>query len=212
MTNKITIVGLGAGDLDQLPVGIYRLLKQNQSVFLRTKEHPAVRALEEEGFSYQSFDGVYESFDSFDDVYESITKQLLEQAKNGNVLYAVPGHPLVAERTVQLLLQNEEGIEIDVKGGQSFLDPIFTSLKIDPIEGFQLLDGTALHRDELRLQQHILIGQVYDQFVASDVKLTLMEQLPDEYEVYIVTAAGSSDEHIKKSNCMSLIMEWSSII
>lgn len=120
MTNKITIVGLGAGDLDQLPVGIYRLLKQNQSVFLRTKEHPAVRALEEEGFSYQSFDGVYESFDSFDDVYESITKQLLEQAKNGNVLYAVPGHPLVAERTVQLLLQNEEGIEIDVKGGQSF--------------------------------------------------------------------------------------------
>lgn len=198
MTNKITIVGLGAGDLDQLPVGIYRLLKQNQSVFLRTKEHPAVRALEEEGFSYQSFDGVYESFDSFDDVYESITKQLLEQAKNSNVLYAVPGHPLVAERTVQLLLQNEEGIEIDVKGGQSFLDPIFTSLKIDPIEGFQLLDGTALHRDELRLQQHILIGQVYDQFVASDVKLTLMEQLPDEYEVYIVTAAGSSDEHIKK--------------
>jgi tetrapyrrole methylase family protein/MazG family protein len=39
---------------------------------------------------------------------------------------------------------------------------------------------------------------VYDAFVASDVKLTLMEILPDDYEVYIVTAAGTSFEQVKK--------------
>ena len=34
-------------------------------------------------------------------------------------------------------------IELVIEGGQSFLDPIFGALKIDPIEGFQLLDVLA---------------------------------------------------------------------
>lgn len=78
------------------------------------------------------------------------------------------------------------------------MDAIFAALKIDPVEGFQLLDGTALFASQLQLEQHMFISQVYDQFVASEVKLTLMEKLPDDYEVYIVTAAGSSQESIEK--------------
>ena len=71
-------------------------------------------------------------------------------------------------------------------------------MKIDPIEGFQLLDGTSLNAAQLQIDQHMIISQVYDQFVASEVKLTLMEKLPDDYEVYIVTAAGSRQEIIEK--------------
>ncbi|TYR78305.1 nucleoside triphosphate pyrophosphohydrolase [Priestia megaterium] len=198
MSNKLTIIGLGAGDLDQLPLGVYRLLQQSEHVWLRTKEHPVIELLEEEGMNYTSFDQVYESNESFEDVYKKISNELIDKAQTGDVIYAVPGHPLVAERTVQLLLEKKtENMIIEIKGGQSFLDPIFTALKIDPIEGFQLLDGTALQRDDIQLNQHVLIGQVYDQFVASDVKLTLMEHLPAEYEIYIVTAAGSADEHIR---------------
>ena len=39
---KIIVVGLGAGDLDQLPLGVYKLLKSGTPVYLRTKEHPVV--------------------------------------------------------------------------------------------------------------------------------------------------------------------------
>ncbi len=70
--------------------------------------------------------------------------------------------------------------------------------KIDPIEGFQLLDGTSLQRDEIQIRQHVIIGQVYDAFVASEVKLTLMEKYPDDYEVFLVTAAGSKEEKVRK--------------
>ena len=65
-------------------------------------------------------------------------------------MYAVPGHPLVAEQTVQLLIEAEKQgkAKIRIEGGQSFLDPIFAALRIDPIEGFQLLDGTSLKRDD----------------------------------------------------------------
>ncbi len=198
---KIRILGLGAGDLDQLPLGVYRALKKAEPLFLRTKEHPVVNELEKEGLVFTSFDSVYEKHDQFQAVYEEICYSLLDEAlSKGDITYAVPGHPLVAEQTVQLLLEKapERGVDIEVGGGQSFLDSLFQALKIDPIDGFQLLDGTSLKKDEMEVKQHLIIGQVYDQFVASEVKLTLMDILPYDYEIYIVTAAGSQSERIQK--------------
>ncbi|MGE8207410.1 nucleoside triphosphate pyrophosphohydrolase [Heyndrickxia sp. NPDC080065] len=200
MNGSITIVGLGAGDLDQLPLGVYKTLKNTTDLYLRTKEHPIVQEFEKEEITFASFDDVYEKNDQFEDIYKEITNLLLDAAKAKEIVYAVPGHPLVAERTVQLLLEEgpRKNIGIKIGGGQSFIDALFTAVKADPIEGFQLLDGTALQKDDLRLNQHLIIGQVYDALVASDVKLTLMEKYPDEYEVIIVTAAGSAEESLKK--------------
>jgi tetrapyrrole methylase family protein / MazG family protein len=199
VVKKIEILGLGAGDIEQLPYGIYKKLMESNHVFLRTKEHPVIDELEKEGLQYSSFDEIYEKHDQFEAVYQEITRILLDEAKNNIITYAVPGHPLVAERTVQLLLERgpKEGVEVVVGGGQSFLDALFQALKIDPIDGFQLLDGTSLNAADLQQNQHIFISQVYDQYVASEVKLTLMERYPDDYEVSIVTAAGSKQEQIE---------------
>ncbi|MBO1582646.1 nucleoside triphosphate pyrophosphohydrolase [Bacillus sp. XF8] len=200
MSGVITILGLGAGELDQLTMGVYRKIKEVDHMYVRTKEHPVIEELEKEGVKYTAFDDVYEAHDTFEIVYETIANTLIEKAQGTDVIYAVPGHPLVAERTVQLLLQKgkEKQVEVHIEGGQSFLDPMFASLKIDPIEGFQLIDATSFKRGQLELRQHLIFCQVYDAFVASEVKLTLMEMLPDEYEVYIVTAAGTSFEQVKK--------------
>ncbi|MBS4175765.1 nucleoside triphosphate pyrophosphohydrolase [Bacillus sp. FJAT-49736] len=200
MSNCITIIGLGAGDLDQLPLGVYKLLKNASTVFLRTKEHPVVKDLEAEGLNFISFDDIYEQYDRFEEVYEEIVNRLFIAAKQKDIIYAVPGHPLVAERTVQLLLEEsgQHGLQVHIAGGQSFIDPLFTAVKADPIEGFQLLDGTDLKRDDIQTNQHLIIGQVYDAFVASNVKLTLMEKYPDDYSIMIVTAAGTTEERIEQ--------------
>lgn len=200
MANKITIVGIGAGDLEQLPYGIYKFLKQHTVIYVRTKEHPVVQQLEEENIKFISFDDIYEKHSDFESVYEEIVTILLEQAKTDDVTYAVPGHPMVAEKTVQLLLERgpKQGIDILVKGGQSFLDDLFAAVKIDPIEGMQILDATTIHRDDIQIDQHVIIVQVYDQWIASQVKLTLMEKYPDDYEVVIVQGAGSTTEHLRK--------------
>jgi len=198
----ITIVGLGAGDLEQLSLGVYRLLKDANHVFLRTKEHPVFKALtsdldaEVRFQKYTSFDLLYEAFETFEEVYESIVGILLKAHERGDIIYAVPGHPMVAERVVQLLL--DSNAEVQIKGGQSFLDHMFTSLKIDPIEGFQLLDATDFKPEDLSLQQHIIFCQVYNADMASNIKLPLLETLPHDYEVFIITAAGSEQETIKK--------------
>jgi tetrapyrrole methylase family protein/MazG family protein len=198
--NTIYILGLGAGDIDQLPLGVYRKLKTASPLFLRTKEHPVVAVLEDEGVSFTSFDSIYEKHEQFEDVYKEMVAILLEQVKKSDIFYAVPGHPLVAEKTVQLLLEAERRKEcrVVIEGGQSFLDALFATLKIDPIEGFQLIDATSFQGNEWQLTKHTIFCQVYDSFIASEVKLTLMEQLPDDYPVYVVTAAGSKEEQVTK--------------
>ena len=197
--HQITVIGLGAADFDQMQLGVYKKIKSVSHLYVRTEDHPVLNDLKQEGVSIESFDNVYEKHDTFAPVYREIADSLIEKSKTAPVVYAVPGHPLVAEQTVQYLVEAERAgdIELVIEGGQSFLDPIFAALRIDPIDGFQLVDGTSLSIDELNMRQHILIGQVYDEFSASEVKLTLMEKYRDDYPVTIVTAAGSTQENIR---------------
>ncbi|MDN5707960.1 MAG: nucleoside triphosphate pyrophosphohydrolase [Planococcus sp. (in: firmicutes)] len=197
--HTIHILGLGAGDLLQLPLGVYRTLKEADPLYLRTADHPVVTELKTEGLRYESFDAIYEKHDDFAPVYKEIAETLIALAENASVYYAVPGHPLVAEQTVQFLIEAEKQgrCELSIAGGQSFLDAIFGALRIDPIEGFQLVDGIGLDSDRLNMTEHILIAQVYDQFSASEVKLSLMEKYPEDYPVTIVTAAGATSERLR---------------
>ena len=200
MNHQITIIGLGAGELDQMPLGIYKLLKNTDLIYARTIEHPVLKELINEGLKVESFDAIYEAHDQFEAVYEEIADILIRKAMDQNIIYSVPGHPLIAERTVQILLSEGEkkGIDVHIKGGQSFLDAMFTSVKVDPVEGFQFLDGTDLSLRDVNINQHIIVSQVYDAFIASEVKLTLMEKYPDDHEVYLVTGAGMSSESVER--------------
>ena len=45
MTHTLTIVGIGNHSMDDLPLGVYRFLKQQQSVYARTLEHPVIKDL-----------------------------------------------------------------------------------------------------------------------------------------------------------------------
>ncbi|MBP1970371.1 tetrapyrrole methylase family protein/MazG family protein [Virgibacillus natechei] len=195
--SKIEIIGLGAGDMDQLSLGIYKkLTNTNGVIYTRTIDHPVIGSLQQEGVTFEAFDHVYEKEEQFTAVYQTIVDTLIEKAKDASIIYTLPGHPMLAEKTVQLLLEQTE-VEVEVAGGQSYLDDLFTALKIDPIDGFQFVDGTSFERSQLDYRHHLLFCQVYDRFIASDVKLTLLEDLPPDYPVTVVEAAGSALEVIQ---------------
>src|SRR5690625_5023341 len=180
---KIEVIGLGSGEIDDLPLGIYRKLKNNNHlIYARTKKHPVIDELQKEGIFFHSFDYLYEEETDFQKVYERIVNELIDQAKTSTVIYAVPGHPMLAEQTVQMLLKQDD-IPIHLIGGQSYLDALFTALKIDPIDGFQFVDGTNFSREHLNFRQHLIFCQVYDPFIASHIKLVLLEDLPANYTV-----------------------------
>ncbi|OLO17701.1 MazG family protein, partial [Bacillus licheniformis] len=89
MAGKITVVGLGAGDMNQLTLGVYKRLTQAEVLYVRTKDHPLIEDLKKEIAEIHFFDEVYEKHDQFEDVYEEIVERLFEEAKQGDVLYAV---------------------------------------------------------------------------------------------------------------------------
>ena len=203
--SEIEIIGLGAGDIEQLSLGIYgKLIEDKTPLFVRTEDHPVIKTLKQKQITYHSLDHFYQEHDQFEQVYQAIVDYLIDKAnQQGKICYAVPGHPMLAEQTVQLLLQQQE-VAITIVGGQSYLDDLFTALKIDPIDGFQFLDATHFERSQIDYTSHIIFCQVYDQFLASDLKLTLLEDLPPSHPIIVVEAAGSSLEKIDEITLVEL--------
>lgn len=202
MSGTITIVGLGSGDEDQLTLGVWKTLKAAEKVYVRTEQHPVVSFLRAEGIHCESFDHLYENNETFGSTYEAIVSFLFTEAARSSypIVYGVPGHPMVAEATVQQLIagSKEKGTQVHVIGGESFLDQAFIRLGFDPIEGFQLLDAAQLKSEWIRPHIHTIIAQVFDPFTASDVKLALMEVYPDDYPIVVAHALGvQGAEHIE---------------
>lgn len=199
---KVTILGLGSSDVDQMSLRIYRALKNAAHLYLRTSDHPAVQMLDDEGISYETFDHIYEENDTFTDTYQKIVDLLIEEAQDKDITYAVPGSPLLYETTTELLLHHAEendDFEVEVLGGQSFIDVCIEALKIPVNDGFQILDGSNLSTADFNHHQHTLITQVYDLFSVSNVKLELLEFYPHDTIVYLIDKAGSKDETIIKA-------------
>lgn len=46
---KITVVGLGSGDISSISLKAYELLTESEHVYLRTERHPVVEVLTEKG-------------------------------------------------------------------------------------------------------------------------------------------------------------------
>ena len=74
-----------------------------------------------------------------------------EAGKHGSIVYAVPGNPLVAETSVELLTEKSRdlGVEIEILPGMSFLDPVFTLLGLNPNKGLLILMPLNLIRRKL---------------------------------------------------------------
>jgi tetrapyrrole methylase family protein/MazG family protein len=191
----LTIVGLGPGHIDDLTRRAWRIIEAAPEIYVRTAEHPCVPHLPA---LVHSFDDVYETIPDFAAVYAEIASRVLALARQGDVVYAVPGDPLVAESTVIRLLAaaKAESIPVEVVSGISFVEPALALLGIDALDGLQLLDAislAAMHHPPINPDVPALLGQVYSRALASNLKLTLMNQYPDDFEVTLIHAAGTTE-------------------
>ncbi|HZO73706.1 MAG TPA: nucleoside triphosphate pyrophosphohydrolase [Ktedonobacteraceae bacterium] len=212
-TAAITILGLGPGSIGDLTLEAQSILDQvardQHTVYFRTTIHPTVEALRQQlpRLQIASFDRLYDESADWGTLYRQIAQEICDLAAQQPVIYAVPGHPLVGEASVQLLLRmaRERNLSITIIAGLSFLEPVYTALELDPFEsGAQLVDATnlaALQTDELAGKiiptVPLLVAQVYNRRLASQVKLALSEFYPDEWPVKLVRAAGvATDEMV----------------
>jgi len=198
----ITIIGLGPGDPELLTRRAWNTLAAASEVYLRTARHPGVESLPNSA-AYHNFDDWYEQADDFETLYQTIAAEVVRLGKrNQGVIYAVPGHPLVGETTVThvIALAKADAIPVVIVDGLSFIEPTLASLSLDGLDGLQLLDAVdvgRLHHPSLNPDVPALLAQVYSTAVASNVKLTLVNQYPDEHPVVLTHGAGTPDQRLE---------------
>lgn len=188
------IIGLGPGDMEDLTLGVYRLILKQKKIYARTMKHPIINQLSQEDILIESFDWLYENSQTFEEVYSNIVNYLIEKAKKEDVVYAVPGHPLFAEKTVEILIKMldniRDEINIQIYSSVSFLDVIMTSMRKDPVDGLELLNAVSIKNKIINTELDIIITQVYDRFTASEVKLQLLQNYPADKMIYVLHWCG----------------------
>jgi tetrapyrrole methylase family protein / MazG family protein len=196
----ITITGLGPGDPALLTRRAWDILSSASDIYVRTARHPTLEGLPEP-VTVHSFDHIYEQAQQFSEVYTQVADEVLRLGGQGDVIYGVPGHPLVGEATVTLILQRapELGIAVEIVDGLSFIEPALAALRLDALDGLQIVDAldvAAAHHPRIDPDKPALLAQLYSRAVAGDVKLTLLNQYPPEHVVAIVQAAGTTYEQV----------------
>lgn len=195
VVSRLTVVGLGPGDLERTPGHIRSLLDDEAvSVILRTAEHPAAATLSGRR-PVQTCDDLYGRFESFDDLYPAIAERVLSEARERRTVYAVPGSPLVGERSVTLLRQAAEtvGIEVDVLPAESFIDAVCVAARIDPLfDGLQVFDGRSMPH-LLWFDSPTIIGHVDVPVVLADVIARLGGVLGHDSRIGLASDLGSEN-------------------
>ena len=198
----ITVVGLGPGSKEALTVGVLETLKNSNRVFFRTEKHPNIEYLRQLGVNFNTYDSFYDKYNNFDDIYRAIAEDIIRiHDEEGDLVYGVPGHPLVAEKSVTILLRlcEEREIETKLMPSVSFVDAVIESLKLDPIEGLKIVDAFDINNQVMDKRMGVIVTQVYNKYIASETKLALCDYYKDDTEIYFVRAAGvQNQESIRK--------------
>jgi tetrapyrrole methylase family protein/MazG family protein len=187
---RVTVVGLGPGAPDLVTAGTLAEIERVPVRFLRTVRHPSAHVVGEAS----SLDHHYEAADRVDDVYPAMVEELVAAAgAHGEVLYAVPGSPRVAERSVDLLTRDGR-VEVVVHPALSFLDLAWVRLGVDPLDdGVRLVDGHDFAVQAAGERGPLLVSHCHSRTVLGDIKLAVDEG-PDV--VTVLQRLGLPDEAV----------------
>ncbi len=113
------------------------------------------------------------------------------------VVYAVPGSPLVAERSVALL-RADERLDVSVLPAPSFLDLAWAALGIDPLaERVRLVDAGEFAQVAAADDGPFLVAQCWSRHLLSEVKLALGDELrPFGSRPVVLHHLGLDDESV----------------
>jgi tetrapyrrole methylase family protein / MazG family protein len=193
------VCGLGPAGPDLVTGAALDAVARISRRFVRTTRHPSAGVV---GHAV-AFDALYESAPGIGQVYAGIVEALVAAAcEHGEVLYAVPGSPAVAEHTVELLLADER-LDVEVVPAMSFVDLAWVRLGVDPVQrGVRLVDGHRFSVEAAGERGPLLVAQCDTRDVLSDVKLAIGEVVDLQAgagsggTVTVLQRLGLPDEHI----------------
>ena len=206
MVNKdkrgITILGLGPGKPEKITREVWEILESTQKLYLKCKQDIFMQWLPE-NIEIHSFDKYYDESKDINEIVNKIVKNVIELGERPEgVIYAVPGHPLIADATTPKIIEEakESGVPVYVIEGMSILEPTLKVLGINQYENLMLIDALALvplHHIHYPPSIPALLTQIYSKNIASEIKKVLMNSYPADHIVTLVHFAGTDKEIVE---------------
>ncbi len=185
----VRVVGLGPGGAELMTGRSRALLEAAPVARLRTRVHPAAESFP----GVESYDARYDEADGFDELYAGIADDLAALAASSptrEVVYAVPGSPVVAERTVELLRARGD-VDVVCEPAVSVVDLACAAMGVDPMAaGLRVAD--ALDASTLHGPGPVLVLQAY----SPEVLAALADALPPGADVTVLHHLGLADESV----------------
>ena len=173
----ITLIGLGAqkGDVTQRALAA---LAGADRVFVRTAAHPSAESLTEAGIPFETFDALYGRCRSYAAFTRAVVREVRRAGREQNVCYCVDGS--VTEDGAAQCLRTAKTPVVDGVAKSSA-----AAAAAGVYGSYTAL--SAYDAAERELTAPLVVYDLADRALASDVKLALSERFGDEAEAYFVT-------------------------
>jgi tetrapyrrole methylase family protein/MazG family protein len=195
MPAGITILGLGPGDQDSWTVATRRILTEAREVYLRSAQHNSVAAI---AAPCHSFDA-----DESPAALEHIAEEIVRLGGRADgVIYAVPGNPVVDDRTVPLIRSGaaQVGLPVKIIPGLSLLDAGLNTLALEPPKNLQIIDASLLagaYHPPLEPDRPALVYHLQPNSDLSRLQKTVVNAYPDALRVTAIYQPGTALERVE---------------
>lgn len=152
-------------------------MKKARKVLVRNAS-PVTKSLEEEGIAFETLDWVYEKSRNFDTLAKNLAQEVRKQAEEGDLCYCVEGG-VSEDRAAQILLK---------KGGAEAIEGVSKAASAAARAGLcgAYSAVSAYEVAERKLTLPLVVYDLDNALLASDVKLTLSEKFGDEAETLLL--------------------------
>ena len=173
---KFSVVGLG-NEKNQITLEGLEVVKSADVVVVKTALTPTVETLAENGVQFVSCDFLFDEADDFSDLDKKIEKFLTSQ--QGNIVFCVNGSGSNDSTVLRLMKKHSVTVFSGVSQSEN-------ALKKYPCEGYQFFCATALlNAKVISTNTPLVIAELDDKFLASEVKEKLFEFFDEEDEAIV---------------------------
>ena len=181
----LSVVSLGTGSAEYLTRGGEAALRSAKQVVLRTGRSPIAAFLTEQGLSFETLDSLYEQCEDFDAFHQAAAVTLFSRLKEGDLCYVV-GDAAFDGTVFALQKLKPREMELRIVPGVSLADCCLSLVKRQGGH-VRILSACELEDSRLLPDEPLLLCELYSRECAGDCKLKLMELLPDELPVTLLT-------------------------
>jgi len=193
MAATVTVVGLGPAGPELCTAEVLQAIADHRHRFTRTADHPANRVLGPEAVVLDH----HRSAGSVEEACTRLVDEVVQAAlRYGQVLYAVPGSPLVGEPTVELLLHDDRVSKVLV-AGLSFADLAWFRLGVDPMAtGARIVDAHRVVSELAQARGPLLVVHIDTDAVLAEM-VAAVHEAPNE-PVTVLQRLGADEEHVEQ--------------